>query len=55
MTLTAQGEELHSRLAAKVQGTAAQLYDGLPPEDLAVAQRVLTQIKERADDLSREL
>ncbi|TQM68064.1 DNA-binding MarR family transcriptional regulator [Actinomadura hallensis] len=55
VTLTAQGEELHSRLAAKVQGTAAQLYDGLSPEDLAVAQRVLTQIKERADDLSREL
>ncbi|MGP4023779.1 MarR family winged helix-turn-helix transcriptional regulator [Actinomadura sp. 3N407] len=55
VTLTPQGEDLHTRLTTAVQGTAAQLYDGLPPDDLAVAHRVLTKVIERADRLRHDL
>ncbi|MEU8802523.1 MarR family transcriptional regulator [Spirillospora sp. NPDC048819] len=55
VTLTAQGEDLHTRLTTAVQGTAAQLYDGLTPDDLAVAHRVLTTVMERADRLRQDV
>lgn len=55
VTLTAQGEELCARLTSAVRSTAAKLYDGLTPEDLAVARRVITAVTERADHLRQEL
>lgn len=55
ITLTTQGEDLLDRLTATVQDTAARLYDGLSPDDLAVAQRVLTKVTERADHLRQQL
>ncbi|TDE33222.1 MarR family transcriptional regulator [Actinomadura sp. 6K520] len=55
VVLTAQGKDLLDRLTATVQGTAARLYDGLSPDDLAVAQRVLTKVTEQAEHLRRQL
>ncbi|GAA0602049.1 MarR family winged helix-turn-helix transcriptional regulator [Actinomadura livida] len=55
VTLSTQGEDLLNRLTATVQDTAARLYDGLSPDDLAVAQRVLTKVTERADHLRQQL
>ncbi|TDD80257.1 MarR family transcriptional regulator [Actinomadura darangshiensis] len=55
VTLTADGEALLARLTATIQNTTARLYDGFAPADLAVAQRVLTQVTERAGRLREEL
>lgn len=55
VTLTARGEERCTRLTSTVQSTAAKLYDGLTPDDLAVAHRVLTTVIERADQMRQEL
>ncbi|WP_207947038.1 MarR family transcriptional regulator [Actinomadura sp. 7K507] len=54
VALTARGEDLHTRLATAVQGTAARLYQDLTPAELAVAHRVLAKVTERADHLSQE-
>lgn len=49
--LTAQGEALRARLAAFSALTAPQVYGDIPAEDLAVAGRVLLQVRERAEAL----
>ncbi|MFJ9612175.1 MarR family transcriptional regulator [Kitasatospora sp. NPDC101176] len=47
--LTAAGLERYERAAAETAEVSARLYDGIPPEDLAVAGRVLTLVAERAN------
>ncbi|MFF7979113.1 MarR family transcriptional regulator [Streptomyces sp. NPDC007901] len=46
---TAAGRDLYERVSAESGGIAARLYAGIPPEDLAVAGRVLTLITQRAN------
>ncbi|MEU9080458.1 MarR family transcriptional regulator [Kitasatospora sp. NPDC004745] len=47
--LTAAGLERYERAAAETAEVSARLYDGIPPEDLAVAGRVLTLVTDRAN------
>ncbi|RPF25338.1 winged helix DNA-binding protein [Streptomyces sp. Ag109_G2-6] len=49
LTLTPTGHALYEATAAETSEIAARLYAGIPPEDLAVAGRVLTLITERAN------
>ncbi|MEV5841763.1 MarR family transcriptional regulator [Streptomyces sp. NPDC051985] len=46
---TDTGRDLYERVTAESGAIAARLYAGIPPEDLAVAGRVLTLITQRAN------
>lgn len=49
LALTDAGRALQRRLADTVAAITARLYAGIPAEDMAVAGRVLTLVKQRAD------
>jgi DNA-binding MarR family transcriptional regulator len=49
LALTDLGRARHRRLADASAAIVARLYAGIPAEDAAVAARVLTVLKERAD------
>jgi DNA-binding MarR family transcriptional regulator len=49
--LTDSGRAEYAALAEAVAATTARLYDGLDPDDLATAHRVLGQVIERARNL----
>ncbi|MGA3184137.1 MAG: MarR family winged helix-turn-helix transcriptional regulator [Candidatus Dormibacteria bacterium] len=49
--LTAQGSELYSRLNGEVRPKIAEIFEGLDPDDLAAAYRVLAAIMARANAL----
>lgn len=46
---TDAGRELFETTSAETAPVSARIYAGIPAEDLAVAGRVLTLVKERAD------
>lgn len=49
LALTDAGREVQRRVADAVAGVTARLYGDVPAADLAVAGRVLTLVKQRAD------
>ncbi|MFG3700997.1 hypothetical protein ACGF5C_24255 [Micromonospora sp. NPDC047620] len=49
LALTDAGREVQRRVADAVAGITARLYGDVPAADLAVAGRVLTLVKQRAD------
>jgi DNA-binding MarR family transcriptional regulator len=49
VSLTDAGRELNTRIRAWVGELTEQLYGDLPPDDLAVAARILTTLTERAN------
>ncbi|MEU5949112.1 hypothetical protein ABZ793_26620 [Micromonospora sp. NPDC047465] len=49
LALTDAGREVRRRVADAVAGVTARLYGDVPAPDLAVAGRVLTLVKQRAD------
>ncbi|HEX5204348.1 MarR family winged helix-turn-helix transcriptional regulator [Paractinoplanes rhizophilus] len=51
--ITPAGTELFAQVDARVNATTARLYDAMDADDLATAQRVLTDVIARAAELSR--
>lgn len=47
--ITDAGRQLYATTTGEAAPITARIYDGIPEEDLAVAGRVLSLIKERAD------
>jgi hypothetical protein len=47
--LTDAGRDLHARISGGIAAVTPQLYGGIPPEDLAVAHRVLRTVIDRAN------
>jgi DNA-binding MarR family transcriptional regulator len=46
--ITDAGRELYATTSGETAPVTARIYDGIPPEDLAVTRRVLSLITERA-------
>jgi hypothetical protein len=51
-SITPTGMELFKTVTAQVSVTTARLYDAMDEDDLATAQRVLTEVIARAEALS---
>ena len=49
LRITHTGRKLYETISAETAEISARLYAGIPPEDLAVAGRVLTLITQRAN------
>ncbi|MGH3327287.1 MAG: MarR family winged helix-turn-helix transcriptional regulator [Streptomycetales bacterium] len=49
--LTEQGAAVHASLADSITPITKRIFDGLDPDDLAVAHRVLTQLTQQAEQV----